>query len=135
MLNRVHEIPAFFAGIIMKAFASPNAALRRFTLFPRVSGAAVVGILIAIFLMAFLILPVAQVIYVAFLDARTGAFTFQNFQDFINTSLFRESFANSFYVSAMSVVMSTIIALPLAYLTTRFTLADTAPLHAVVSIP
>ncbi|HLR81625.1 MAG TPA: iron ABC transporter permease [Paenalcaligenes sp.] len=119
----------------MKAFASPNAALRRFTLFPRVSGAAVVGILIAIFLMAFLILPVAQVIYVAFLDARTGAFTFQNFQDFINTSLFRESFANSFYVSAMSVVMATIIALPLAYITTRFNFAGTAAIQALGIIP
>src|SRR5690606_21577608 len=82
---------------------SQGAALRRFTLFPQLSGAAIAGILIAIFLMAFLILPVAQVSYVAFLDARTGVFTLQNFQDFFNTTLFRESFVNSFYVSAMSV--------------------------------
>src|SRR5690606_30625163 len=96
-----------------------SAATRSF-LFPRLSGAAVAGILIAIFLLAFLVLPVAQVIYVAFLDARTGAFTLQNFQDFFNTTLFRESFVNSFYVSAMSVVVATAIALPLAYIPTRF---------------
>lgn len=110
-------------------------ALGRFTLFPRLSGAAIVGILIAIFLLAFLILPVAQVIYVAFLDARSGAFTLQNFQDFFNTSLFRESFVNSFYVSAMSVVVATVIALPLAYITTRFNFAGTAMIQALGIIP
>lgn len=112
-----------------------DTAPRRFTLFPRLSGAAVAGILIAIFLLAFLILPVAQVIYVAFLDARTGAFTLQNFHDFFNTTLFRESFANSFYVSAMSVVVATAIALPLAYITTRFNFAGTATIQALGIIP
>ncbi|HLU00462.1 MAG TPA: iron ABC transporter permease [Burkholderiaceae bacterium] len=110
-------------------------ATRSFTLFPRLSGAAVAGILIAIFLLAFLILPVAQVIYVAFLDARTGVFTLQNFQDFFNTTLFRESFVNSFYVSAMSVVVATAIALPLAYITTRFNFAGTATIQALGIIP
>ena len=80
----------------MSDMPHPAPRAGRFTLFPRLSGVAVTGILIAIFLMAFLILPILQVIYVAFLDARTGAFTFQNFQDFFNTSLFRESFVNSF---------------------------------------
>jgi iron(III) transport system permease protein len=107
----------------------------RFTLFPRLSGVALTGLLIAIFLMAFLILPVMQVIYVAFLDARTGALTLQNFQDFFNTNLFRESFVNSFYVSAMSVVFATIIALPLAYITTRFTFAGAAVIQSLGFIP
>lgn len=107
----------------------------RFTLFPRLSGVAMTGLLIAVFLMAFLILPVVQVIYVAFLDARTGALTLQNFQDFFNTNLFRESFVNSFYVSAMSVVFATIIALPLAYITTRFTFAGAAVIQSLGFIP
>ena len=115
--------------------ASTDTAARRFTLFPALSGSAVAGIAIAIFLMAFLVLPVAQVLYVAFLDARTGAFTLQNFQDFFNTTLFRESFVNSFYVSAMSVVVATMIALPLAYITTRFNFAGTAAIHALGIIP
>src|SRR5690554_544082 len=85
--------------------------------------------------MAFLVLPVAQVIYVAFLDARTGALTLQNFQDFFNTTLFRQSFVNSFYVSAMSVVVATIIALPLAYITTRFNFAGTALIQSLGFIP
>lgn len=108
---------------------------RRLTLFPRLSGAAVSGIVIALFLLAFLILPVAQVVYVAFLDARTGAFTLQNFEDFFNTTLFRESFLNSFYVSAMSVVFATLIALPLAYITSRFNFAGAAVIQALGIIP
>ncbi|WP_084657749.1 ABC transporter permease [Natronohydrobacter thiooxidans] len=107
----------------------------RFTLFPRLSGVAITGILIAIFLMAFLVLPVIQVIYVAFLDAQSGTMTFQNFRDFFNTSLFRESFVNSFYVSAMSVVFATIIALPLAYITTRFNFAGSAIIQSLGFIP
>lgn len=107
----------------------------RFTLFPQLSGAAVTGILIAILLMAFLILPVVQVIYVAFLDAQTGTLTLQNFQDFFNTTLFRQSFINSFYVSAMSVVMATVIALPLAYITTRFNFAGSALIQSLGFIP
>lgn len=119
----------------MSDMPHPAPRAGRFTLFPRLSGVAVTGILIAIFLMAFLILPILQVIYVAFLDARTGAFTFQNFQDFFNTSLFRESFVNSFYVSAMSVVFATVIALPLAYITTRFNFAGSAVIQSLGFIP
>jgi iron(III) transport system permease protein len=119
----------------MSDMPHPAPRAGRFTLFPRLSGVAVTGILIAIFLMAFLVLPILQVIYVAFLDARTGAFTFQNFQDFFNTALFRESFVNSFYVSAMSVVFATIIALPLAYITTRFNFAGSAVIQSLGFIP
>ncbi|MEH6773461.1 MAG: iron ABC transporter permease [Cereibacter changlensis] len=114
--------------------ASPGSA-GGFTLFPRLSGTAVTGVVIALFLMAFLILPVAQVVYVAFLDARSGAFTLQNFQDFFNTTLFRESFVNSFYVSAMSVVFATVIALPLAYITTRFNFGGAVLIQSLGIIP
>lgn len=119
----------------MSDMPQPARGAGRFTLFPRLSGVAITGILIAIFLMAFLVLPVIQVIYVAFLDAQTGTMTLQNFRDFFNTSLFRESFVNSFYVSAMSVVFATIIALPLAYITTRFNFAGTAIIQSLGFIP
>lgn len=120
---------------MMSESFQPARPTGRFTLFPRLSGVALSGLLIAVFLMAFLILPVMQVIYVAFLDARTGALTLQNFQDFFNTNLFRESFVNSFYVSAMSVVFATLIALPLAYITTRFTFAGAAVIQSLGFIP
>ncbi|MRX50375.1 ABC transporter permease subunit [Paracoccus sp. S-4012] len=101
----------------------------------RPSALAVIGILIAAFLMMFLILPVIQVIYVAFLDPRSGALTLDNFSDFFASPLFRESFWNSLYVAAMSVVFATLIALPLAYLTTRFDFAGSAVIQSLGIIP
>ncbi|MFQ5935381.1 MAG: ABC transporter permease [Acidiferrobacterales bacterium] len=83
-------------------------------------GQRAVALLIAGFLLLFLVVPVVQVVFVAFQSADTGAFTLVNFKDFFNTSLFREAFWNSLYVAVMSVVVGTVFALPLAYFTTRF---------------
>jgi len=105
------------------------------SIFPRVSGLHAAALIIAILLISLLIIPVLQVIYVAFLDPNTGALTLQNFVDFFRTSLFRESFWNSFYVSAMSVVVATVIALPLAYITTRFNFAGSVVIQSLGFIP
>jgi iron(III) transport system permease protein len=83
-------------------------------------GQRAIALFIAAFLLLFLVVPIVQVIVVAFQAPATGAFTLVNFQDFFNTSLFRESFWNSLYVAAMSVVVATLFAMPLAYFTTRF---------------
>lgn len=83
-------------------------------------GQRAVALLIATFLLLFLVVPVVQVIFVAFQTPGTGSFTLVNFQDFFNTSLFREAFWNSLYVAAMSVLVATAFAMPLAYFTTRF---------------
>ena len=83
-------------------------------------GQRAIALLIAAFLLLFLVVPIVQVIFVAFQSPATGAFTLVNFQDFFNTSLFREAFWNSLYVAAMSVVIATVFAMPLAYFTTRF---------------
>ena len=98
-------------------------------------GAALLALAIFAFLTLFLILPVAQVVYVAFLDANTGAFTLVNFLDFFRTPLFRESFYNSFYVSFMSVVVATIISLPLAYFTSRFNFAGATLIQTLGVLP
>ncbi len=82
-------------------------------------GQRAIALLIAAFLLLFLVVPVAQVVIVAF-QSRSGGFTLVNFQDFFGTALFLESFWNSLYVAAMSVVVATLFALPLAYFTTRF---------------
>ncbi len=83
-------------------------------------GQRLAALLIAAFLLLFLVIPVVQVIFVAFQAPATGAFTLVNFQDFFNTSLFREAFWNSLYVAVMSVLVATVFAMPLAYFTTRF---------------
>ena len=104
-------------------------------LFPRLSGLHIVALFIALLLTGLLLIPVAQVIFVAFQNPATGALTLQNFVDFFGTSLFRESFWNSFYVSAMSVVVATAIALPLAYITTRFHFSGSILIQSLGFIP
>jgi iron(III) transport system permease protein len=86
----------------------------------RLPGAALLALAIGLFLVAFLVVPVATVIYVAFTEKGGGGFTLVNFLDFARTDLFVRSFWNSIYVSAMTVLWSSAFALPLAYLTTRF---------------
>lgn len=92
-------------------------------------------VVIALFLVSFLVIPVVKVFYVAFIDVNTGALTLVNFLDFFNTSLFRESFYNSFYVAGMSVVVATIISLPLAYFTTRFVFKGSIIIQSLGFVP
>jgi iron(III) transport system permease protein len=74
---------------------------------------------IAAFLVAFLVLPVASVIYTAF-SGGDGQLTLGHFVSFFQISLMRESFWNSLYVAGMSVVFASLIAVPLAYFTVRY---------------
>lgn len=90
---------------------------------------------IAFFLLAFLLFPVATVLYVAFTEKGSGNFTLINFIDFANTDLFVRSFWNSFYVSAMSVVLASVFALPLAYITTRFTFRGAGLIQTLGFLP
>jgi iron(III) transport system permease protein len=71
------------------------------------------------YLLAFLAVPVATVIYVAFAEPG-GGFTLSHFESFFDLALMRESFWNSLYVAAASVVFASLIAVPLAYFTVRF---------------
>jgi iron(III) transport system permease protein len=98
-------------------------------------GPAGVGVSLAFFLAAFLVIPVLKVVVVAFQDPVTGSFTLVNFQDFFNTSLFRESFWNSLYVAGMSVMLASCIAVPLAYFTTRFNFSGALLIQTLGVIP
>ncbi|MBM3366870.1 MAG: iron ABC transporter permease, partial [Betaproteobacteria bacterium] len=83
------------------------------------AGQAAVALAIAAFLFAFLIWPVLTVIRVAVTEP-DGSLTLSHFGSFFQLSLMRESFANSLYVAGMTVVLATLIAVPLAYITVRF---------------
>ena len=74
---------------------------------------------VLLFLGLFLLWPVAQVIYSAFVT-ETGAPTLGHFSNFFAQSLMTESFFNSLIVALASVFFASIIAIPLAYLTVRF---------------
>lgn len=98
-------------------------------------GPRALAVVLGLFLLIFLVVPVVKVVFVAFQDPNTGALTLINFVDFFNTSLFQESFVNSFYVAAMSVVLSSIFALPLAYFTTRFNFGGTVIIQTLGIVP
>ena len=101
----------------------------------RSTGAAILALAIGLFLVAFLVVPVATVVYVAFTEKGGGGFTLVNFLDFARTDLFVRSFWNSLYVSAMTVVWSSALALPLAYLTTRFEFRGAALVQTLGFLP
>jgi iron(III) transport system permease protein len=79
---------------------------------------AAIALTIAAFLGLFLIVPVVTVIYVAFTS--DGSLTLSHFASFFQLTLMRESFYNSLIVGAASVVIASLISLPLAYFTIRF---------------
>lgn len=91
--------------------------------------------LIVLFLIAFLVVPVATVILAAFQDKGSGAFTLINFYDFLQNELFRRSFFNSLYVAGMAVVWASVLALPLAYITTRFEFKGAVLIQTLGIIP
>ena len=62
-----------------------------------------IALAIALFLVAFLVVPVASVVYTAFASG-DGGFTFAHVVSFFGISLMRESFWNSLYVAGMSVI-------------------------------
>ncbi|EKF19168.1 ABC transporter permease [Nitratireductor pacificus] len=111
-----------------------SAALRRPALTSSFGPYLVAGA-VFLFLGAFLIIPVLKVIQVAFQDPATGSLTLVNFQDFFASTLFRQSFFNSLYVASMSVVFASAVALPLAYLTTRFNFSGSVVIQTLAFVP
>lgn len=89
---------------------------------------------VALFLVAFLIVPILRVIAVAF-TGPDGGFTLIHFQDFLANGLLRESFWNSIYVAVMTVVVASLIAVPLATILARYNFRGAALIHTLGVIP
>jgi iron(III) transport system permease protein len=89
---------------------------------------------IALFLLAFLIVPLLRVIVVAFTGPE-GGFSLVHFGDFLATALLREAFWNSIYVAAMTVVLASLIAVPLATILARFRFRGAALIHTLGVVP
>src|SRR3954469_4522635 len=90
-------------------------------------------IAVALFLIAFLIVPLLRVVVVAF----TGpdGFTLVHFGDFFATGLLRESFWNSIYVAIMTVVLASLFAVPLATILSRYRFRGAAVIHTLGVVP
>jgi iron(III) transport system permease protein len=118
--------------------SAPSLTVRRVPSFAARFGASPAQIaalaFVALFLVAFLVIPIVRVIFVAFTD-RDGSLTLVNFQDFLSTGLLREAFWNSIYVGAMTVVLASLIAVPLATILTRFRFRGAALIHTLGVVP
>ncbi len=90
-------------------------------------------LLVALFLAAFLAVPILRVILVAFTAG--GRFSLVHFQDFFATALLREAFWNSVYVAAMAVVVASLIAVPLATILARYRFRGAALIHTLGVVP
>ena len=93
-----------------------------------------VALAVAAFLIAFLVVPVASVVYTAF-SSGAGGFTFNHFISFFQISLMRESFWNSLYVAGSSVMFASLIAIPLAYFTVRYRFRGAAAIQTLGVLP
>ncbi len=98
--------------------------------FPQIA----VALAIATFLVVFLIAPVLTVIYVAFADG-SGGFTLSHFVSFFQITLMRESFVNSLYVAGTTVLVTSLIGVPLAYFTVRFRFRGAAIIQTLGVLP
>ena len=114
------------------AIEIPGAPVRRLAASP---GQLALAGAVWLFLALFLIVPVVTVIYVAFTEKGSGTFTLVNFYDFLRTDLFIASFWNSIYVSAATVLLASALALPLAYLTTRFEFRGSGVIQVLGFVP
>jgi iron(III) transport system permease protein len=90
--------------------------------------------LIALFLVAFLVVPILRVIAAAF-TGPDGEPTLVHFGDFFRTGLLRESFWNSIYVAVMTVALASLIAVPLATLLSRYRFRGAALIHTLGVVP
>jgi iron(III) transport system permease protein len=89
---------------------------------------------VALFLIAFLIVPLVRVMVAAF-TASDGTFTLVHFGDFLRTGLLRDAFWNSIYVAAMTVVLASLIAVPLATVLARYRFRGAALIHTLGVVP
>ena len=89
---------------------------------------------IAVLLLAFLVVPIIRVFVAAF-TAPGGGFTLVHFGDFFRTELLREAFWNSLYVATMTVVIASLIAVPLATILSRFRFRGAALIHTLGVVP
>ena len=98
-------------------------------------GQIALGLAVALFLVLFLLVPVGSVVIAAFRAEGTGGFTLLNFADFAASDLFRRSFWNSLWVSAATVVLASLFAVPLAVITARYRFPGGILVHTLGIVP
>jgi iron(III) transport system permease protein len=94
------------------------------------------GIMLALIalLFVFILYPVARVLWVSLADEK-ARFTLIHFQNFFLRPLFREALWNSHYSGFLVVLFGSLIAVPLAYVTTRYDFRGKILLQTLATLP
>jgi iron(III) transport system permease protein len=85
-------------------------------------------------LVAFILYPVLQVLWISLLDDH-GGLTLVHFANFFRRPLFREALWNSLWSGLLVVSFSAVLALPLAYLLARFDFKGKILLQTAATLP
>jgi len=96
-------------------------------------GALIASLLLTSFLGLTILYPIVLVVYEAF--TFQGSFSLVNFQVFLGYGLLREALLNSILVALASVVGTTILGIPMAYLLTRYEFRGKSLFQILASVP
>jgi len=89
--------------------------------------------LLLVFFAAFLFYPISFMLKQAFWQ--DGRFTLRYFVLLLHSPLLRESLLNSFFIALLTTALTTVLALPLAHLMTRFHFRGKALLGGLLLVP
>jgi iron(III) transport system permease protein len=103
------------------------------TVLPDQATAYIIVSLVGIFFIAFLVLPLVQILKTSFF--LEGQIKFQNYAEYFGKARIRRSLYNSFYVAGITTAVTTIMAFFVAYAITRTTIKGKPFYKAVSSFP
>jgi iron(III) transport system permease protein len=103
------------------------------TVLPDQATAYIIVSLVSIFFIAFLVLPLVQILKTSFF--LEGQIKFQNYAEYFGKARIRRSLYNSFYVAGITTAVTTIMAFFVAYAITRTTIKGKPFYKAVSSFP
>ena len=103
------------------------------TVLPDQATAYIIVGLVGIFFIAFLVLPLVQILKTSFFFE--GQIKLQNYAEYFGKARIRRSLYNSFYVASITTAVTTIMAFFVAYAITRTTIKGKPFYKAVSSFP
>ncbi|MFA7189654.1 MAG: iron ABC transporter permease [Sphaerochaetaceae bacterium] len=91
-------------------------------------------IIVLLFVLTFLIYPFSSMIINSFREPGSKAFSLENFRTFFSLPYYYETLFRSLKIALITMVITLLVGLPIAYLMTRFNVAGKKALHILMII-
>ncbi|MDD4397802.1 MAG: iron ABC transporter permease [Sphaerochaetaceae bacterium] len=91
-------------------------------------------VIVLLFVLMFLIYPFSSMIINSFREPGSKAFSLENFKTFFSLPYYYETLFRSLKIALITMVITLIVGLPIAYLMTRFNVAGKKALHILMII-